>query len=111
MRATVCVPLRVRLGSQYAWQSSLGPVSRSGPRADNWEQKQYLGPVPTIVLNGESRPIQPGQTVAALIAELGLDRRQVAVERNREVVPRAEHEQTALADGDKLEVVTFVGGG
>ena len=67
--------------------------------------------MPTIVLNGESRPIQPGQTVAALIAELGLDRRQVAVERNREVVPRAEHERTALADGDQLEVVTFVGGG
>ena len=67
--------------------------------------------MPTIVLNGESRPIRAGQTVVELLAELGLDSRQVAVERNREVVPRAEHGQTVLADGDQLEVVTFVGGG
>jgi thiamine biosynthesis protein ThiS len=67
--------------------------------------------VPAIVLNGDTRPIQDGQTVAGLLAELGLDSRQVAVERNREIVPRAEHGQTVLADGDQLEVVTFVGGG
>lgn len=67
--------------------------------------------MPTIVLNGESRPIDAGLTVSGLIAELGLDRRQVAVERNREVVPRAEHDQTKLEDGDQIEVVTFVGGG
>ena len=74
-------------------------------------QKQYGASVPTIVLNGESRPIQAGQTVLDLLQELGLDPRQVAVERNREVVPRAEHGQAVLADGDQLEVVTFVGGG
>jgi len=67
--------------------------------------------VPTIVLNGESRPTPDGQTVAELIRELGFDSRQVAVERNREVVPRAEHGRTVLADGDHVEVVTFVGGG
>ncbi len=67
--------------------------------------------MPTIVLNGEERPLADGQTVADLLRELGLDPRQVAVERNREVVPRAEHGSTALAPGDQLEVVTFVGGG
>lgn len=70
-----------------------------------------LPPVPTIVLNGEARPIQTGQTVIELLRELGLDSRQVAVERNREVVPRADHGVAVLGDGDQLEIVTFVGGG
>jgi thiamine biosynthesis protein ThiS len=67
--------------------------------------------VPTIVLNGEARPIEAGQTVSDLLRELGLDSRQVAVERNRDIVPRAEHGSTQLGEGDQLEVVTFVGGG
>ena len=79
-------------------------MRRTGPRGT-------VPAVPTIVLNGESRPTTEGQTVAQLLHELGLDSRQVAVERNREVIPRAEHGQTVLADGDQLEVVTFVGGG
>jgi sulfur carrier protein len=64
-----------------------------------------------VIINGESRTVLQGTTVAALIAELGLADRRVAVERNREVVPRAEHASTVLASGDKLELVTFVGGG
>jgi thiamine biosynthesis protein ThiS len=67
--------------------------------------------VPTIVLNGEVRELEVGQTVSDLLRELKLDSRQVAVERNREVVPRAEHGSTVLAAGDQLEVVTFIGGG
>jgi sulfur carrier protein len=67
--------------------------------------------VPTIVVNGEPRATRDGQSVAELLRELGLDPRQVAVERNREIVPRAEHGQVVLADGDELEIVTFVGGG
>ena len=65
----------------------------------------------SVVVNGESRTIPAGTTVAALIAQLGLGDRRVAVERNREVVPRAQHADTRLADGDRLELVTFVGGG
>ena len=65
----------------------------------------------SVVVNGESRAIPAGTTVAALIALLGLGDRRVAVERNREVVPRASHAATELADGDRLELVTFVGGG
>jgi sulfur carrier protein len=64
-----------------------------------------------VVINGETRSVAHGTTVAALIQELGLGDRRVAVERNREVVPRAAHGTTVLAAGDRLELVTFVGGG
>ncbi len=64
-----------------------------------------------VVINGQARSVAQGTTVATLIGELGLGDRRVAVERNREVVPRAEHATTVLAAGDRLELVTFVGGG
>ncbi|MBK9031150.1 MAG: sulfur carrier protein ThiS [Myxococcales bacterium] len=64
-----------------------------------------------IVVNGTARTIAAGATIAALLAELGLADRRVAVERNRAVVPRARHAETALAEGDQLELVAFVGGG
>jgi len=64
-----------------------------------------------VVVNGEARQLEAGATVATLITELGLAGKPVAVERNREVVPRAQHASTVLASGDRLEVVTFVGGG
>ncbi|HTR51836.1 MAG TPA: sulfur carrier protein ThiS [Kofleriaceae bacterium] len=64
-----------------------------------------------VVINGETRTVAQGTTVAALVESLGLGDRRVAVERNREVIPRAEHGSTLLAAGDRLEVVTFVGGG
>ena len=64
-----------------------------------------------VVINGETRTVVQGTTVAALITLLGLADRRVAVERNREVVPRAQHATTVLAAGDRLELVTFVGGG
>ena len=64
-----------------------------------------------VVVNGEPRTVAHGTTVATLIESLGLADRRVAVERNREVVPRAQHSSTVLAAGDRLELVTFVGGG
>jgi sulfur carrier protein len=64
-----------------------------------------------VVINGQPRVVNEGTTVAGLIGELGLTGKPVAVERNREVVPRAMHSSTVLAPGDHLEVVTFVGGG
>lgn len=64
-----------------------------------------------VVINGQSRTVNAGITISGLIGELGLGDRKVAVERNREVVPRAQHATTVLAEGDRLEVVTFVGGG
>jgi sulfur carrier protein len=64
-----------------------------------------------IEVNGESREIAAGSTVAALLGELGVTQPHVAVELNLEVVPRAQHRETMLRDGDRLEVVTLVGGG
>ncbi len=64
-----------------------------------------------VVINGQPRTVAVGITVEALIGELGLGDRRVAVERNLEVVPRAQHATTVLTAGDRLEVVTFVGGG
>jgi sulfur carrier protein len=64
-----------------------------------------------VVINGQARTVADGTTVLALIGELGLGGKPVAVERNREIVPRAAHATTILSAGDRLEVVTFVGGG
>lgn len=64
-----------------------------------------------ITVNGETRRVAPGTTVSDLLAQLGLGERRVAVERNRDVVPRARHAEELLAAGDRLEIVTFVGGG
>ena len=64
----------------------------------------------TLTVNGESRRTTSG-TVAALVRELELDPRKVAVERNGEIVPRSTLEDAPLADGDVLEIVHFVGGG
>ena len=64
-----------------------------------------------VVINGQPRTVNQGTSVAGLIGELGLAGRPVAVERNHEVVPRALHATTELLAGDRLEVVTFVGGG
>ncbi|MEP1143570.1 MAG: sulfur carrier protein ThiS [Henriciella sp.] len=64
-----------------------------------------------IILNGESREVANGTSVEALVLTLGGDPRGVAIERNLEIVPKAEHGSTLLEDGDRLEVVQFVGGG
>ena len=63
-----------------------------------------------IQVNGEHRLVEAA-TILTLVEELGLDVRKVAVERNLEIVPRSLHATTALADGDRVELVQFVGGG
>jgi thiazole synthase len=65
----------------------------------------------SITVNGEPRRIIPGASIAALVAELDLDPKAVAVERNLEIVPKSAYAEIVLADGDKLEIVHFVGGG
>jgi thiamine biosynthesis protein ThiS len=69
------------------------------------------GPGIDISVNGKPMRVPAGSTLAQLLASLGLDKRRLAVELNLRVVPRAEHEGLRLNHGDKLEVVTFVGGG
>ena len=65
----------------------------------------------TLRLNGEERNFPDGLTVAALVSQLGMKPDRVAVELNLEILPRARWEATVLKDGDRLEVVHFVGGG
>lgn len=64
-----------------------------------------------IEVNGERREVPQGMTVAQLVRLLGVRPEQVAVERNRELVPRARRDQVRLEAGDRIEVVTMVGGG
>jgi sulfur carrier protein len=64
-----------------------------------------------VTVNGETRDIAAGETVAALLRAIGLDTRKVAVERNEEIVPRSTYDSVALAPGDRLEIVHFIGGG
>ena len=62
-------------------------------------------------VNGEPREFEGPMTVALLVERLGLDARKVAIERNLEIVPRSTYGATAVGDGDRLEIVNFVGGG
>jgi sulfur carrier protein len=64
-----------------------------------------------INVNGQQQAINDGATIAELLSELGLESRHVAVEVNLEIVPRGKHAEHRLAEGDRLEVVTLVGGG
>ncbi len=64
-----------------------------------------------ITVNGEQKRLAPPISVAGLLAALALEPKKIAVERNREIVPRSLYGETALADGDKIEIVQFVGGG
>lgn len=64
-----------------------------------------------IEVNGSAREVPPATTLAALLGVLGLRAESVAVERNGRLVPRTEHARTTLEEGDRVEVVTLVGGG
>ena len=64
-----------------------------------------------LTVNGEARAAAPGTTVSGLLQAMGVDPARVAVERNQDVVPRRTWAEAALSDGDKIEIVAFVGGG
>lgn len=64
-----------------------------------------------LTVNGEPRTCEAGMTVEGLLTSIGLDPRKVAVERNREIVPKSTFAATALAEGDVIEIVHFIGGG
>jgi thiazole synthase len=64
-----------------------------------------------LTVNGEARTFEPPLTVEQLLARIGMDARKVAVERNLEVVPKSRYGATALGDGDRIEIVHFIGGG
>lgn len=64
-----------------------------------------------VTVNDECHALPPGTTIADLLLRLDVRRDLVAVERNGTIVPKSRHAETPLEDGDRLEVVTFVGGG
>ena len=64
-----------------------------------------------ILVNGAPRSVAHGSSVATLLDELQIAPKHVAVELNLQLVPRAAHAERRLAEGDRLEVVTLVGGG
>jgi thiamine biosynthesis protein ThiS len=64
-----------------------------------------------IQINGEPRSFEGTLTLSSLVEQLGMKSDRVAVELNREIVPRERWGETQLADGDRLEIVHFVGGG
>jgi sulfur carrier protein len=64
-----------------------------------------------IVLNGDPVETAERSTVAMLLQQIGVSRERVAVELNADIVPKADYEQQLLSDGDKIEIVHFVGGG
>jgi thiamine biosynthesis protein ThiS len=64
-----------------------------------------------LMLNGEPAEAPDAVTVAAFLEQLGLPLKGVAVERNREIVPKSMYRATRLAEGDRIEIVQFVGGG
>ena len=64
-----------------------------------------------LTVNGEPRAFEGLPDLAALVAALGLDGRKVAIERNLEIVPRSAYGKTKLSDGDRIEIVHFIGGG
>ncbi|MFZ0708111.1 MAG: sulfur carrier protein ThiS [Candidatus Korobacteraceae bacterium] len=64
-----------------------------------------------LQINGDEKEFADRLTLADLVAQLGMKADRVAVELNREIVSRAQWDETSLHDGDKLEIVHFVGGG
>ncbi len=64
-----------------------------------------------LIINGDARDFSEPLSLDALVSQLSMKQDRVAIELNREIVPRDRWPQTSLADGDKLEIVHFVGGG
>ncbi|WP_291896212.1 sulfur carrier protein ThiS [Maricaulis sp.] len=69
------------------------------------------GDVIELTVNGETKSVNTGLSVAGLLEELQINGRKVAVERNLEIVPKSLYADTQLESGDRLEIVAFVGGG
>src|SRR5262249_41353451 len=65
----------------------------------------------TVTINGETRNLSGAMSVRDLLASLGMDPAKIAVERNLEIVPRSAYDAVQVGEGDRLEIVHFIGGG
>ena len=90
--------MRRHPGDRYHWRLRL---TGRGPT---------LAPM-RILVNGVRNEVEEGETLERLLARLGMDPGRVAVERNLEIVPKSRYGETHLAEGDRVEIVHFVGGG
>ena len=86
----------------------MAPARDSGPRSPAALHPEGPG---AVFVNGEPRPLPEPPSVAGALAALGLAARPVAVEVNGALIRRAEHAEARLAPGDRVEIVSFVGGG
>lgn len=75
------------------------------------DESRYGIEVVVAIINGRERPLADGVTIADLLAELALGGRRVAIELNRDIVPKSEYASRSICDGDRIEIVQFVGGG
>lgn len=91
-------------GSDYNWEEV------QSDRLTGASPETMTGPI-SITVNGETRAIKTGASLMDLLRELGLESGRVAVERNRQILPRSQWLETVLTDGDHFEIVHFVGGG
>jgi sulfur carrier protein len=64
-----------------------------------------------VTINGQPRDLVAAATLSEMLVELELSGKRIAVERNGEVVPKSQHPDTRLADGDRFEIIVAVGGG
>jgi sulfur carrier protein len=87
-----------------------GHRAGNGPASPQTPQTPAPGAL-AILVNGEPATVPAGTTVADLLAARGATGKPCAVEINRAIVPRSQHAARALADGDAVEIVSFVGGG
>jgi thiazole synthase len=106
--------LRVDIADVFGFGANTGRLQRAAPATIL--PTPFAGPTlgmidMHIILNGESHPLPGAVTVAGLLVNLGVDRRKVAVERNLEIVPKSAFETTELGEGDRIEIVHFIGGG
>ena len=92
----------------------------NGQRTAGWAKRVHwpadrpwdkISSLMNLTVNGQLRQIDTPCTVRQLLVDVGLPDAMVAVELNRRVVPRRQHETTSLREGDELEIVTLVGGG
>lgn len=79
--------------------------------ACNLQQRAKLESTVIVQVNGEPKELPPGATVCMLIESLGLHARACAAEVNQQLIPKSQHQQHVLESGDRIEIVTLVGGG
>ena len=96
--------------SYAAWEAAVLPLNYTRERK-NARENCIIHLMIQIIVNGSARRHEAPLPLSALIDELALKGKKIAVERNGEIVPKSAHASTLLADGDRLEIVAAVGGG